>query len=98
MIERPVCSFLAAATVELRRSVPGLSGEGEGVPVAFQNGAAYEHVHDLCAHVRSESPKTLCLTDGQAETRHFLKLGADTDDKVLDIHLGDVFPSVDSGD
>jgi hypothetical protein len=37
------------------------------------------------------------LTDGQAETRHFLKLGADTDDKVLDIHLGDVFPSVDSG-
>ena len=48
--------------------------------MTFQDVAAHEHVHDLCAHVRSESPKTLGLTNGQAETRHFLKLGADTDD------------------
>ena len=84
--------------VELRKRGTALFGEGEGVAATFQDVAAHEHVHDLCAHVRSESPKTLGLTNGQAETRHFLKLGADTDDKVLDIHLGDVFPSVDSGD
>jgi hypothetical protein len=69
----------------------GLFGEGEGVPVAFQNGATHEHVHNLCAHVRSESPKTLCLPDGQTEARHFLKLGADTDSKMLNIHLCDAF-------
>jgi len=69
----------------------GLFGEGEGVAVAFQNLATHEHVHNLCAHVRSESPKTLCLADGQTEAGHFLKLGADTDSKMLNIHLCDVF-------
>jgi hypothetical protein len=69
----------------------GLVGEGEGVPLAFQNGATHEHVHNLCAHIRSESPKTLCLPDGQTEARHFLKLGADTDSKMLNIHLRDGF-------
>jgi hypothetical protein len=69
----------------------GLVGEGESVAVAFQNGATHEHVHNLCAHVRSESPKTLCLPDGQTEARHFLKLGADTDSEMLNIHLRDGF-------
>ena len=74
-----------------RPQFPGLFGEGEGVPVAFQNGATHEHVHNLGAHVRSKSPKTLCLPDGQTEARHFLKLGADTDSKMLNIHLSDAF-------
>lgn len=63
--------------------------------MALQNGATYEHVHDLCAHVRSKSPKTLCLPDGQTKARHFLKLGADTDSKMLNIHLSDEFLQVD---
>ena len=66
-----------------------LFGEGERIPVAFQNGATHEHVDNLCAHVRSEPPKTLGLPHGQTETRHFLKLGADTDGKMLNIHLRD---------
>ena len=57
--------------------------------MALQNGAAHEHVHNLCAHVRSKSPKTLCLPVGQTKARHFLKLGADTDSKMLDIHRYD---------
>ena len=69
----------------------GLLGEGEGVAVALQNGATHEHVHNLCAHVRSKSPKTLRLPDGQAKARHFLKLGADTNSKMLNIHLCDEF-------
>ena len=68
-----------------------LLGEGEGVAVALQNGATHEHVHNLCAHVRSKSPKTLRLPDGQAKARHFLKLAADTNSKMLNIHLCDEF-------
>jgi hypothetical protein len=63
-----------------------LIGEGEGVPLTFQNGATDEHVDDLCADVGSETPEALGLSDGQTETRHLLKLGADTDGKMLNIH------------
>ena len=75
-----------------------LFDEGERVPVAFQNGATHEHVDHLRADVRSESPKALGLSHGQTETRHFLKLGADTDGKMLNIHLRDAFLQLIDGD
>lgn len=81
-----------AAVVRRRTAEEGraegmnLIGEGERVPVALQDGATHKHVDNLCADIRSESPKALGLAHGQTETRHFLKFGADTDGKMLNIH------------
>jgi hypothetical protein len=68
-----------------------LVGQGECVPMTFQDGATHEHVDNLCADVRRESPETFGLSPGQTKPGHFLKLGADTYGKLLNVHLCDAF-------